>query len=338
MTGKPAVLSESPEGRDDPLSDLLGTMHLSGTLHFRARFREPWSVITPASWELKQVLPFRTDYVIPFHVIAEGRCQLRMPEGEPVWVSAGDAVLLPHGQSHLLEGRNEIAPVHLGQLVPPPPWHNMVAIEHGGSESGEATGIICGFVQCDELLIHPLVRHLPPLIHVSPDQTPADAWLASTIRHTAALASNPEPGSRGMLRRLAELVFVEILRKHMQSLSAEQVGWFAAFHDPVAGAALRCLHAAPLRDWSVDSLSRHVGVSRTVLADRFRRYLDTPPMQYLARWRLQIAAQELKTSDVPLKSIAEGSGYESEAAFNRAFKRHFGLPPGDWRRRQGQTK
>ena len=335
MTRRPEVLSETPEGRDDPLSDLLATMHLSGAVHFRAEFREPWSVITPSACELQQVLPFRTDHVIPFHVIAEGRCRLQMREGEPVWLSAGDAVLLAHGDSHRLDGRDDVAPVHLGTLIPPPPWRGPVFVQHGGS--GGTTSIICGFVQCDELLIHPLVRHLPPLLHVSPDLSPADAWLASTIRHTAAQASNPAPGSRSMLRRLAELLFVEILRKHMQGLSTEQVGWFAAFNDPVAGAALRCLHAEPLSHWSVESLARRIGVSRTVLTDRFRHYLDSPPMQYLARWRLQLAAQQLKSSDVPLKTVADGSGYESESAFNRAFKRHFGLPPGDWRKRLRST-
>ena len=137
-----------------------------------------------------------------------------------------------------------------------------------------------------------------------------------------------------MLPRLTELMFVEILRKHMQGLSADEVGWFAALNDPVAGAGLKCLHAMPLHDWSVGSLARQVGVSRTVLAERFKYFLGQPPMQYLARWRLQCAAQDLKLSDLPIKAIADQTGYESEAAFSRAFKRHFGLPPGDWRRRQ----
>ena len=139
-----------------------------------------------------------------------------------------------------------------------------------------------------------------------------------------------------MLPRLTELMFVETLRKHMQGLSADEVGWFAAFNDPVVGAALKCLHAAPFHDWSVESLAQNVGASRTVLAERFKHFLDQPPMQYLAHWRLQLAAQHLKSSDLPMKAIADQTGYESEAAFSRAFKRHFGLPPGDWRRRQTQ--
>lgn len=137
-----------------------------------------------------------------------------------------------------------------------------------------------------------------------------------------------------MLPRLTELMFVEILRKHMLDLSADEVGWFAAVNDPVVGSALKWLHTAPLEDWSVDRLARRVGVSRTVLAARFKHFLDMPPMHYLTRWRLQLAAQRLKATDMPMKGIADQAGYESEAAFSRAFKRHFGFPPADWRRRQ----
>jgi len=139
-----------------------------------------------------------------------------------------------------------------------------------------------------------------------------------------------------MLPRLTELMFVEILRQHMQVLSADEVGWFAAVNDPVVGKALKWLHTAPLEDWSVDRLASQVGVSRTALAARFKHFLDMPPMHYLTYWRLQRAAQHLKTTDTPMKGIADLAGYESEAAFSRAFKRHFGLPPADWRRRQTQ--
>ena len=139
-----------------------------------------------------------------------------------------------------------------------------------------------------------------------------------------------------MLFMLTELMCVEILSKHLHGLATDEVGWFAAYNHPVAGAALKCLHAAPFDGWSVDLLAHRVGVSRTVLTDHFRHFLAQPPMQYLANWRMQLAAQQLKTSELPIKAIADRTGYETEAAFSRAFKRHFGLPPGDWRRRQAQ--
>lgn len=332
MIETPQVLPETPSASADLLSDLLGSMHLAGMVLFRAEFAEPWSVVTPDSRQLARVLPFRTEHIIPFHVIARGGCWLELPEREPVWLGEGDAVLLPYGDSHRLGGRESAATVPVGQLLPRPPWHAPPVVEHGGS--GARTGIICGFLQCDELLFHPILRHLPVLMHVSPDAGPEDNWLASTIRRTASEACQPMPGSRNMLPRLTEVMFVEILRKHMQGLSADEVGWFAAFNDAVAGAALRYLHAAPLHDWSIDSLAQRVGVSRTVLAERFKHFLDQPPMRYLAGWRLQLAAQRLKSSDLPIKTVADQSGYDSEAAFSRAFKRHFGTPPGDWRRRQ----
>jgi AraC-like DNA-binding protein len=334
MIETPGALSETPPDSADVLSDLLNRMHLSGTVLFRADFREPWSVATPDSRQLARVLPFRTEHIIPFHVVASGSCRVSLPEREPVWLGEGDAVLLPYGDGHLLSGRETTEPVQVGRLLPRPPWSDIPVVLHGGQ--GSSTNIICGFVQCDELLFHPVLRHLPLLLHVSPEATPEDDWLRSTIRHTATEASRPLPGSRSMLPRLTELMFVEILRKHMQSLSADEVGWFAAFNDPVTGAALKCVHAMPFKDWSVESLAREIGASRTVLAERFKHFLDQPPMQYLAQWRLQLAAQSLKSSDLPLKTVAEQSGYESEAAFSRAFKRYFGLPPGDWRRRQSR--
>ena len=334
MTATPPVLLETPGTSGDALSQLLDSMRLSGMVLFRAEFHEPWSVMTPDSGQLAQVLPFRTEHIIPFHVVASGGCWMELPEGEPVWLSAGDALLLPYGDRHRLGGREAAATIPVGQLLPPPPWRDILVVEHGGA--GPGTSIICGFLQCDDLLFRPMLRHLPILLHVRPQAGADDAWLASTIRHTAAEASKPLPGSRSMLPRLTELMFVEILRKHMQGLSRDEVGWFAAYNDPVAGAALRCLHAAPLEDWTVADLARRVGVSRTALAERFKRFLDQPPMQYLAHWRLRLAAQQLKSTELPVKSIADQIGYESEAAFSRAFKRHFGAPPADWRKREGQ--
>ena len=334
MIEMPKVLSETPPAAVDLLSDVLSSMHLVGMVLFLAEFREPWSVITPDCHQLARGLPFRTERMIPFHIIAAGGCWLELQEREPVWLDNGDAVVLPYGDQHRLGGKEVAASVQVGQLLPQPPWSAPPLIEHGGS--GATTRIICGFLQCDELLFHPILRHLPALLHVSPDATPADHWLGTTIRHTAAEASKPMPGSRSMLPRLTELMFVEILRKHMQGLSADEVGWFAAYNDPVVGAALKFLHAAPLQRWSVDSLARRVGVSRTVLGARFKHFLDQPPMQYLANWRMQLAAQNLKRSDLPMKTIGDQAGYESEAAFSRAFKRHFGLPPGDWRKRQAR--
>ena len=332
MSETAQTLPETLAPSGDALSDMLSGMHLAGTVLFRAECREPWSVTTPDPTQIAGMLAFRSRHIVPFHVVASGSCRIVMAGRAPVELAEGDAVLLPYGDGHELMGSEDIPSIPLGGLLPTLPWSSPCVLRHGGS--GSVTKIICGFVQCDELLFHPVLRHLPALLHVSPDATPADAWLASTIRHTAAEALHGLPGSRNMLPRLTELMFVEILRKHMVRLSANEIGWFAAFKDSVAGAALRRLHAEPLREWSVERLASDIGVSRTVLGKRFKHFLGQPPMQYLAGWRLQLAAQQMKSSSLPMKSIADRSGYESEPAFNRAFKRHFGLPPGAWRKQQ----
>jgi AraC-like DNA-binding protein len=332
MTGTPGVLSETPPVAGDALSDLLGGMRLSGVVMFTIELREPCSVTAPGSKQLKEALQFGAEHIIPFHVVAEGGCWIEMPGMVPVRLEKGDAVCVPFGDAHRLFGGESAQSVAIGALLPKPPWGDGLILSHGGDGGGAV--VICGFVQCDELIFDPILRHLPILIHVSPSGG-EDAWLASTIARTVAEVRQPAPGSRGMAPRLTEVMFVEILRKHMQDLSADEVGWFAAYRDPIVGAALRLLHAAPFDQWTVDGLARKVGASRSVLADRFNDFLDAPPMQYLAHWRLRLAAQKLKSSELPVKTVAEACGYESEAAFNRAFKRCFGLPPGDWRRRGG---
>jgi AraC family transcriptional regulator, alkane utilization regulator len=333
MTGTPGSLPETPPEARDALSDLLDGMRLSGVVMFTAEFRDPWSVTTPGTTRLKEALQFGADHMIPFHVVADGGCWIEMPGAAPVWIEKGDVVCMPFGDSHRLFGRQETPSVALGKLLPKPPWGEGLVVRHGGDSGG--ADVICGFVQCDELIFDPILRHLPILIHARPRAGGDDGWLASTIERTIAEVRRPAPGSRGMAPRLTEVMFVEILRRHMQELSPDEVGWFAAYNNPIVGAALRLLHAAPFDDWSVDKLAKAVGASRTVLAGRFNDFLDAPPMQYLAHWRLRLAAQRLKSTDLPVKTVADDSGYESEAAFNRAFKRCFGLPPGDWRRRGG---
>lgn len=331
MIETPQVLPETPDTAD-LLSDLLGSMHLSGVVMFRTEFREPWSLLTPDGAQMARLLRIRAAHIIPFHVIAQGRCQVALAGHEPVSLAEGDVILLPYGDAHTLGGREPAATQPVAPLLPPQPWREIFVVGHGGE--GAMTRLVCGFLQCDELLFHPIMRHLPALIHVSPGTAPEGQWLASTIRHTAHEASRAQPGSRCMLPRLTELMFVEILRTHMRTLSADEVGWFAALNDPVAGSALKLLHTAPERTWDVDSLARRIGTSRSVLAHRFKHFLGQPPMQYLGHWRLQLAAQDLKTTDHRLKRIAEQAGYESEAAFSRAFKRRFGAPPAEWRSQQ----
>ncbi len=328
----PGDLSSSSAGLADLLSDILRTVHLSGVVLFRAEFHEPWSVTTPESCQLARTLPFRTERIIQFHVVAAGNCWLEVKGEERLWLTAGDAVLLPYGNEHRLGGRHDAATVPIATLFPPTPWNDMPAIQHGGTGAG--TQLICGFLHCDELLFNPLQRSLPTLMHARPRAEPDDAWLETSIRYITHEASHPRPGGQCILARLTELMFMEVLRRHIQTLPAGEIGWLAALNDPIVGSALKWLHTMPDEKWTVTRLARRVGTSRSVLADRFKHLLDQPPMQYLAHWRLVIAAQLLKTGNTNLKDIVARVGYESEPAFNRAFKRLFGAPPASWRKQQ----
>lgn len=204
----------------------------------------------------------------------------------------------------------------------------------GQDRTGATTEVICGFVHCEELLFNPFLRGLPALLYANAAAGAAAEWLKTTIGFNADDARGAQSGAKSILPRLTELMFVEVLRSHLQSLPSGQVGWLAALNDPVVGPALKCLHSAPQEEWTVARLARLCGASRTVLAERFTHLLGQPPMQYLTRWRLQLAAQLLKSAQTPVKAVAAQAGYESEFAFSRAFKRLFGLPPADWRKRQ----
>lgn len=336
MTETPGLLPETPavntadNSLSDLLTDLLRSLNLSGMVLFRAEFRDPWSVVTPDACQLAESLPLSTEQIIQFHVVAEGECWIQLGEDEPLHLQAGDAVLLPYGNDHLLRGERDSGTVAIASLFPPQPWTQIPVIAHG--ETGAVTQLICGFLHCDELLFNPLHLNLPTLMHVRPTSAPDDMWLETSIRYLIHESENPRPGGDYILSRLTELMFIEVLRRHIRTLSSEEIGWLAALNDAVVGKALKWLHSAPAEDWTVDELARKVGVSRTVLADRFKRLLDKPPMQYLAQWRLMMAARLLRTSDDNIKTIVSHVGYESEAAFNRAFKRMFGVPPASWRK------
>jgi AraC-like DNA-binding protein len=206
----------------------------------------------------------------------------------------------------------------------------MRQMSYGGG--GEPTRVVCGFLACDSSVCNPLLGALPRIIATRVGDGPAAKWLLSSIDFSLAASSGPPAGGDSVLARLAELLFVEALRRYTESLPPERTGWFAALRDRHVGRALALLHGAPGRAWTVDELADRVGLSRSALAGRFNELLGEPPMQYLTRWRLQLAAQMMRTTSRPLAAVAESIGYDSEAAFNRAFKREFGVPPATWRR------
>lgn len=315
----------------DALSEVLKVLRLTSGVFLEVEFTAPWCIDSaPGSEDISHLLP-DAEHVAIYHLLTEGRCRACLPDGsEAVELSAGDLIMLPHGDGHRLGSDLHLAPVHAAALVEPAPDGGLMRIRHGGG--GARTRFICGFMACDRRLCKPLLDAMPRLLCVSLGADPATSWMVGAVQHGAAETHAPRPGAEAVMGRLSELLFVEALRQYIRGLPAHQQGWLAGLRDPYVGRALALLHANPARPWEVEMLARESGISRSALADRFVSLIGEPPMQYLAGWRLALAAQSLSKSSDAVARVAESVGYESEAAFNRAFKRVFGMPPAAWRR------
>ena len=314
----------------DALSDLLHAVKLNGALFLEARFTAPWCVETHPSYGAAEMLrPLNP--VVFFHMVTEGRCKVRLAAGgEPIDLASGDLVLMPQGDTNLLGSDLQLAPVDADSLLRPALPGGMPTIDHGGG--GDEARILCGFLSCDKALCRLLLEALPRLLRVPLGDGPGAAWLMSLVRRGAQENTAPGPGSGTLLAKLAELLFVEAMRRYVEALPQDQTGWLAGLRDRYLGRALTLMHERPAHDWTVDELADRVGLSRSALAQRFADLLGQPPMQYLTRWRLTLAAAALRSSDRAIAQVAEEFGYESESAFNRAFKREFEMPPAAWRR------
>jgi AraC-like DNA-binding protein len=262
----------------------------------------------------------------------QGGFTITLASGESADVRAGDAVVLPYCDVHTMGSPPDTQAVSIAELVPMPPWTEMPVVRIRGG--GAPAQILCGYLHCTDLLFNPLLRTLPRLIVVRPGTEQAGQWRQATLRYAVDQGAHAVGGLPPLLARLPELVLVDCLRQYALELPPERTGWLAALRDPVLARALMLLHARPAEPWTVDSLAQKAAVSRSVLADRFAQTLDVSPMRYLTQWRMQLAADLLRTQ--PTLGIAEVAGrvgYESEAAFSRAFKRCFGAAPASWARR-----
>jgi AraC family transcriptional regulator, alkane utilization regulator len=323
MTGTPDLLPDAPDGA--PLiEEALALVHLSSAIFLRGEFTAPWAFASLGPQEYTAAFAPGADRLILFHIVLEGRFRIRLSSGEEAEPGAGEAVVLPYGDRHEMGFPREARPRPVGELLPPLPWTTMPVMRQEGG--GERTRILCGYLHCEDLLFHPFLRALPPLIHVPPTSARSE-WLQASARYAVEEARRGGSPSA----RLPELLLVDCLRRHLADLPPARTGWLAALHDPVVGPALKLLHQAPAERWTVERLARRVAVSRTVLGERFAAVLGVPPMRYLVQWRLQLAANLLRSSRATLPEIAGRVGYESEAAFSRAFKRGLGLPPAAWR-------
>jgi len=312
----------------DLLSDVLRSIRLSGAVLFRGEFSAPWAVAAPPARTVAALLHPDAAHLVLFHVVAEGSAWAKTAQGDHTDIAAGDIVVLCGGDAHVLGSGAPERTAQIGEILPPRPWPEPPRLHYGGG--GERTAIVCGFLHCDEIVFHPLLRTLPRLLRVRMG-TSAE-WVEANLRYPLEEAGAGRPGSSSLLARAAELLFVDVLRRHLADGPAEERGWLAALRDPAVATALELLHGDPAAAWSVGLLARRVGTSRTVLSERFRLHLGQPPMQYLTRWRIQLAARMLSDQEESIAAVAERVGYESERAFHRAFKRHAGVTPAAWRK------
>lgn len=314
----------------DALSDVLRIVRLKGGVFLHAEFTEPWCVSSQVKREDCGAMLQDAEHLVIYHYVVAGRLSAQIHGGKAVEIKAGEVVMFPHNHGHLLGSDTSLPPVPAREVVRPCPDTGLFTIRHGGG--GEPTRVVCGFLGCDRLDGNPLAAALPPILHFDTNQNGAGAWMRSSLEFAASENAMRRAGSETVLAKLSELLFVEALRRHVETLADEHTGWLAGLKDPFVSRALSLLHARVAEQWTVDDLGREVGLSRSALADRFTRLIGEPPMRYLARWRIQVAALQLRNTDATLARIAEHVGYESEAAFNRAFKRSFGVPPATWRR------
>jgi AraC-like DNA-binding protein len=205
-------------------------------------------------------------------------------------------------------------------------------LSYGGG--GAVTRLVCGYLACDTRLAGMLLTGLPAVVRVNVRGSNAGIWLESSVRYALAEARSPRPGGEGVLAKLAEVLFIEVLRLYMNEHGEGRTGWLAGVGDRIVGAALNALHKKPCHAWTLDELAKTAGTSRSVLAERFAQLVGSSPMQYLTQWRMLLAANLLRSSNSSLMRIAEEVGYQTDTAFSRAFRREYGAPPAAWRRNQ----
>jgi AraC-like DNA-binding protein len=319
----------------DPLTDFLTSVRLTGCVFFRIECGRPWAAEAPPSRELAgHVLP-GVDHVMEFHAVARGSCLAGPLDEPPVRLEAGDVICFPRGDPHVLSSEPGLrAPPDLATLRAalrgPLPAHLTV-----GARPVE-TEIVCGFLGCDLRPFNPLLPALPRVLRASDRDGPRRGWLSRFLEVAEAESRNPGPAGAGVLSRLSEVMFVELVRRHVESGTGASAGWLSAMCDPHVGRALSELHARPGEDWTLPRLARAAGLARSSLAARFAALVGAPPMQYLARWRMHLAADLLATTQDGVAAIAGRVGYGSEAAFHRTFKKVMGMPPAAWRSRRAR--
>lgn len=326
----------------DILSDVLRHVRLRGALYYRVGGNAAWVAEAPSSSDIAATVMPEVEHVMEYHVVTRGECWGAIVGEAPVRLQTGDILLFPHGDPHVVSSAPGMrAPSDAAQQFTEKTGQLPFTLALDGLNGPKlvpgvedyGTTLVCGFLGCDLRPFNPLIARLPRLLHLRAAED--HAWIAQFMRHAVDESNAKRPGGEVMLERMSEMMFIDAVRRYVDSLPPDSTGWLAGLRDQYIGKTLRLLHEQPGTAWTIDELGRLVGLSRSTLHERFVAFIGQPPMQYLANWRMQIAASFLRDSNATVAAIAMEVGYESEAAFSRAFKRLVGLPPAAWRRRQG---
>ncbi len=318
----------------DALSDVLRTVRLTGAAFFDIAAQPPWVVEQPPpEMILPKILP-GAERLIAYHVVTEGRCFANIIGDEPIEVEAGEVIVFTNGDPHVMSSSS-------GMRAEPDAPSAFDAVNDGqlpffvnlGGDGPATAKLVCGFLACDARPFNPLLDNLPTLIKAGGSHDSGTGWLGEFTRIAMMESADKRAGGEGVLAKLSELMFIEVVRQHLNSLPPEQSGWLAGVRDPFIGKALSLMHGSPARNWTIEDLATQVGLSRSILAERFTDMVGIPPMRYLAKWRMQIASGMLSGSSASMATVAAEIGYRSEAAFSRAFKKSVGVSPSAWRGR-----
>ncbi len=306
----------------DPLGEALHFLRMSGTFYCRSELSAPWGLALPAMQNC-----------LMFHFVTSGRCWLAVGGAEQRLLQPGDFALVPHGAGHGLASEPGAAPAALFDLPRESVSERYEILRHGGG--GQATSLVCGAVRFDHPAAIHLVTLLPQLIVIEASSSPDTDGIQSTLRFMAAEARQMRPGGETVVTRLADILVIQAIRSWIAHAPAARTGWLAALQDRQVGRAIGMIHHDPARAWTLDLLAAEAAMSRSAFSARFTALVGVPAMQYVARWRMSVAASWLRERDEPLGSLAGRVGYQSEAAFSRAFKRFVGVAPGAVRRSSG---
>ncbi|MCL4798541.1 MAG: AraC family transcriptional regulator [Burkholderiales bacterium] len=322
----------------DPLSDVLRTVRLTGALFFVWDVSWPYATPVPDGRTFAPIILPGAQQIVSYHIVTQGDCWGGLIAEPPERLEAGDILLVPHGDAYVISSSARLCAEARVEMQDSLVFFRQMAagelpfVVADGGGGDVSTHLVCGFLGCDVRPFNPVLAALPRLVRVRPPAGGAPDRLRSLVEYTLAEARAPRPGGQSVLARLGELMFVEVVRRCLSETPAAQSGWLAGLRDPVVGRVLTLLHRDPAAPWSLEALAGEVGVSRSRLAESFTRFVGQPPMQYLTRWRLQLAARMLADGKAKVASVAQDAGYESEAAFSRAFKRFAGVSPAAWRR------